>query len=261
MQDIVQWMIELSPPISAEIWCSKLQSTKVSDVIGRSLESRSLWIAPATAPLQVIAHPLSSGIHRWLVEGPSGPNWDTLTPKSGITPMILNDVPVEYRLCTQTDVLQLCASKSILPENIHETTLKEMREKHHWTDKGVICVSARAPVLDSLKALSMTQLDAVAVVSDKHGVSSRWTGTLASSELNDPETLLKIMTQTGLVVQDIIREETSPLRSIVIDETASFGRLWNAMVSKKAHRAWVVNSDGNVVGVITLTDLLKLILK
>jgi CBS domain-containing protein len=155
-------------------------------------------------------------------------------------------------ICSQSSVL------AVLAENLHTGDLKQVGERK-FKDLGlgvtpVTSVKESDTVLTALHKLDAKNFSALAVTDD----SGRLTGNFSASDLRG---LYAEHFPSFLKPVHEFLEEHSPgsnAPQVAMDD-ATLADVVKQLREGKLHRLWVVNGDFKPVGVISLTDIMKLI--
>ncbi|GER48440.1 AMP-activated protein kinase [Striga asiatica] len=239
----------------------------VSSIIGQCLESLSLWTLNPNTDITDCMEVFSKGIHRALVPVDSH--------MENIAGVELIESASSYRMVTQMDLLKFLKDHEHELRGILEQPVKGL---------GAICdfvfgISSDAKVADAIKCMSGASLNAVPIVESTddikeetreliNGKNRKVVGTLSTTDLRGcPMPLLQSCLKTNIL--DFINRlsgtplhETSGLRNstkelITCRPESSLGEVVNKVVNNHVHRAWVVDEFGLLVGLITLTDIMR----
>ncbi|KAI9159387.1 hypothetical protein H9P43_008727 [Blastocladiella emersonii ATCC 22665] len=284
--DVARWLANFPQWSDAEALIAFLARTPVSDLIGQTPESRSLWIAPADANLVAIMEPLAKGLHRWLVEIRGSPDADVepiemgapLNPAAAAhakspSPLKMHHhtsaVPgaaAAFRLCTQTDVVRFIhANRPSFPavniaaqqslESLGLIRAASTSSSDASAPPLVLTVTTRTAAVDAIRLLVGALVGALAVV-DAHD-PSRIVGSWSWADLRHPDTLVRALVDPAVVVGQLL-DTVKPPVLVTRDETLE--GVLDRLVYAREHRAWVVDDAdkaGPLRGVVSLTDVIR----
>ncbi|KAG9450620.1 hypothetical protein H6P81_010585 [Aristolochia fimbriata] len=251
-----------------------LMGVPVSSIIGHCIEGLSLWTINPNTSLLDCMEVFSKGIHRALIP---------------IESLVHNMVGVEltesspgYRMLTQMDVI------SFLKE--HEVDLADILTHSVGylgaVTETVFAVDNRTKVIDAIKCMRNAALSAVPIVLASeadgaehkdliNGRGRKLIGTFSATDLRGcPITQLqswlsldvmefKERVATGPRVEsggDATGLSGSSARILITCTfVSSLAEVITKAVEGHVHRVWVVDSQGLLTGLITLTDILRVI--
>ncbi|KAL0319134.1 UNVERIFIED_CONTAM: SNF1-related protein kinase regulatory subunit gamma-like PV42a [Sesamum angustifolium] len=257
----------------------KKMQVSVSSIIGHCLESLSLWTLNSNTSILDCMEVFSKGIHRALV--PVDSHMENI---SGVE---LVESASSYRMVTQMDLLKFL--------NAHEHELRgilarPVRELGAVSDI-VFGVTDKTKVIDAIRCMNRASLNAVPIVEstedieEDHGQLINWAVTLIKSGdvlisfseggrdifrhrlRGCPIPLLQSCLQQN--VMDFIHKlcgialhEASGLRNstkelITCHPESLLREVVDKVVKNHVHRVWVVNESGLLVGLISLTDIIR----
>ncbi|KAM4100434.1 hypothetical protein ACJW30_05G068800 [Castanea mollissima] len=210
-----------------------------SSIIGHCLEGLSLWtLNPNTSMLDCM-EVFSKGVHRTLV--PLDSHMENI---SGVE---LVESASSYRKLTQMDLLRFLKEHESDIEGIISRPLSELGA----VTENVYAITDRTKVIEAIKFMRATMLNAVPIVtaSNAHeeghkqlinGRGRKLIGTFSATDLRG--SLLATLQSWQLVT---CLPESSLTE--VIDKA----------VTKRVHRVWVVDQQGLLVGLVSLTDIIR----
>jgi len=130
-----------------------------------------------------------------------------------------------------------------------------IQELNLWT-KSPICVSYDSKTIDVLKVIHKSKRTGVAITEKNIPVAN-----FSASDLKDltPESFSRLSEN----VLDFLRSNNNGVLKPIqtISEQGTLLEVMEILDRGKIHRVWVVGKEGNVVGVITLTDLIERLAK
>eukprot|EP01018_Ginkgo_biloba_P037285 Gb_00456 [translate_table: standard] len=229
--------------------------TPVSDLIGHTSESRSLWTVSPNAKLSDAMDYLCKGVHRFLVP---------------IKPEAASHEATQYRLLTQTDVvsfllmhvdeLGLCASR----------TVSELGLLH--PDLLALAVPSNMTLFNALRLMHQkTAFSSLAVVepSEEQGgfweAHPRWVrggklvGSLSANYfrglgLEDINSLKPEMSVAEFLKMSVAKGFSRPL--VTVRPTTPLATAMEASITNKVHRVWVTDEDAWLLGVVSFSDII-----
>ncbi|WOK91833.1 SNF1-related protein kinase regulatory subunit gamma-like PV42a [Canna indica] len=238
----------------------------VSTVIGHSLEGLSLWTLNPNTSLLDCMETFSKGVHRALVPVESQMN-------HAIAVELVEASP-GYKMLTQMDVLSFLREQSQQVKDILSHGVTELGA----ASETIFAVSKNARVIDIIKTMRAAGLSAVPVVdrplSDdqilQEGKGKRVIETFSATDLGEcPIDLLR--SWLGLTVTEFkgrlrtrarvdgrAGEETRK-GVIACGPEARLVDVMEMAVSNHVHRVWVVEGDGMLKGLVSITDMLRVI--
>jgi len=270
MLDILLHVAECAPGTDIE---ANLMSVPVSAIIGRSLEGLSLWsINPDTRVMDVM-EPFSKGIHRALV--PLESHMDHVG-------LELKESSPGYRMLTQMDIAQFFKLHSNELQSITTSSVGQLGA----VNKGAFAVPAGMQVRNVVKWMRNASLNAVAIVDSSPDAEKgpmlmisqgrRLVGTFSATDLRGcPPRMLQ--TWLSLPVLEFVEKLSEagkfthgsaaaaaltsaslgsrPLVTCLM--TSSLEEVISKVVDYHIHRIWVVDQEGLLIGLVSLTDILR----
>ncbi|KAJ4816448.1 SNF1-related protein kinase regulatory subunit gamma-like PV42a [Rhynchospora pubera] len=240
----------------------------VSSVIGHSLEGLSLWTLNPNTSIMDCMETFSKGVHRALV--PIGSQTD-------------NSLPVElvesspgYKMVTQMDVIRFLQESSHELKDILSSSIQALDA----INENVFAVAKNTKVDEVIKTMRAASLTAVPVV-DADGVEllqdgrgKRVVETFSASDLRDCP-MAQLQSWLGLTVTEF-KEKVGALKATLTPEggTAisdvqqspklitsfpenSLKEVIEMVVVNHVHRVWVVDRQSLLLGLVSLTDILR----
>ncbi|KAK6124673.1 hypothetical protein DH2020_041577 [Rehmannia glutinosa] len=239
----------------------------VSSIIGQCVESLSLWTLNANTDITDCMEVFSKGIHRALV------------PVDGHTENVAGVELVEsassYRMVTQMDLVKFLKAHENEIRGVLDFPIREL---------GAVCgivfgVSNKTKVIDAIKCMNSASLNAVPIVESTedveedrgeliNGKDRKLVGTFSATDLRGcPIPLLQRCLQMNVVdfinrLSGIPLHEASGLRNstkelISCRPESLLGEVVDKVVNNHVHRVWVVDESGLLVGLISLTDIIR----
>ncbi|XP_021831338.1 SNF1-related protein kinase regulatory subunit gamma-like PV42a isoform X2 [Prunus avium] len=251
-------------------------SVPVSSIIGQCLEGLSLWTLNPNTSILDCMEVFSKGIHRALV--PVDSHMDNV---SGVE---LVESASSYRMLTQMDVLRFVkehGSSGSELDNIMSSTVSDLGA----VTARVFAITDRTKVIDAIKCMRIALLNAVAIVrsSDtdneedhKQLVNGRGRQAIGTFSATDLRGCHIATLQTWLPMSALDYTETvlaNPLLAalnnaagspttrelVACRADSSLGEVIDKVVSKHVHRLWVVDQQGLLKGLISLTDIIRVL--
>ncbi|KAJ3695452.1 hypothetical protein LUZ60_000829 [Juncus effusus] len=254
-----------------EMDLDKLMAVPVSSVIGHSLEGLSLWTLNPNTSILDCMETFSKGVHRALVP---------------LESQVDNSAPVElveaspgYKMLTQMDVLRFLQSSSSELKDILVSSVEELGA----INENVFAVTESAKVIETIKSMRATALTAVPVVEStgneeilQDGRGKRLVETFSVTDLRECS-ISQLQSWLGLTVTEFkdkvaaFHASLTPEGGINTSEIEKSKKLVmcyfesnledviEMAVGKHVHRVWVVDRQGMLRGVVSLTDVLHVV--
>jgi len=205
----------------------------VSQILGLTLESRTLFVVEPQMSLAALMRPFSSGLHRLLV-----PQKDDEGKRA-------------YRVLSQSDVVNYIYKHRHEVKHIMFKRLSELGIQ----PKPVVSIYDTTSALDGFKNMTSEKVPAVAII-DKTG---KLRGNLSASDLRGMNTKrLNEATKPVLEFLTAIHGAVRDPVTIGLDDTVEYA--FGCVVNEDIHRLWVVDEYGKLTGCVSLTNLLHLFL-
>ncbi|XVF86444.1 hypothetical protein PTKIN_Ptkin18bG0040800 [Pterospermum kingtungense] len=242
----------------------KKMMVPVSSIIGHCLEGLSLWtLNPNTSILECMEL-FSKGIHRALV-----PMDGQMENIQGVE---LVESASSYKMLTQMDLLKFLKDHASELEGILSTSLKDIG----GINENVYAINDRTKVIEAIKCLRTASLNAVPIVQSSkdieedhrhliNGKGRKLIGTFSATDLRGChfsalQTWWPLRAQefTELVSNSPLfaaQEAMSPRELVTCQPNSPLSEVIDKVVSKHVHRVWVVDQQGLLVGVVSLTDI------
>lgn len=238
----------------------------VSSIIGHCLEGPSLWtLNPNTSMLDCM-EVFSKGIHRALV--PLDSHMENI---SGVE---LVESASSYRMLTQMDLLRFLKEHESDIEGIISRPLSELGA----VTENVYAITDRTKVIEAIKCMRATMLNAVPIVtaSNDHeedhkqlvnGRGRKLIGTFSATDLKGSllATLQSWLPLSALDFTEYVSKgplyasSDSPRQLVTCLPESSLSEVIDKAVTKHVHRVWVVDQQGLLVGLVSLTDIIRVI--
>ncbi|PIN16293.1 5'-AMP-activated protein kinase, gamma subunit [Handroanthus impetiginosus] len=222
--------------------------TPVSSVIGHCLETLSLWTLNINTSILDCMEVFSKGIHRALV-----PVDGHLGKVAGVE---LNESASSYRMVTQMDLLKLLKAHEHELEGILTRRVKELGAM----SDVVFGITNKTKVIDAIKSMNMASLHAVPIVESTDGTVEKDHSQLINAK---DRKIVGTFSATDLRGCTPMHEATclrTSTRELIICRPESLlGEVVDKVINNHVHRVWVVDEKGLLVGVASLTDLIRVI--
>jgi CBS domain-containing protein len=186
-------------------------------------------------PLESVADLFGAGVHRVLL----------FNEKTEITGLL-----------TQTDVIQFLANLEIPgeQEKFNEMTSIPV------TSMGIplapaICISRKANVFEAIRRAAREKVRALAIVDDGTG---ELVGNFSTSDLKAFSKAIK-PSYSDTVVQYLSQHSQPSLDPVTISSASTFGDVLSLFSNRHLHRVWIVNQTGQPTGVLTQTDVFRIV--
>ncbi|OIW03859.1 hypothetical protein TanjilG_30135 [Lupinus angustifolius] len=249
-------------------------SVPVSSIIGHSFEGLSLWTLNPNTSLLDCMEVFSKGIHRAMV--PVDGEMENVT--CGVE---LVEAASSYQMLTQMDVLRFL--KDNAGGELQSILARSVQDLGAETEK-IYAITENTKLVDAIKCLKSAMLNAVPIVrasdlrEDDHrqlinGRCRKLIGTFSASDLRGCylATLkswlgMKALTFTEEVATSPLftaseteRSETCRRELVTCNAESPIYDVIEKAVTKHVHRVWVVDQQGLLVGVVSLTDVVRVI--
>ncbi|KDP37073.1 hypothetical protein JCGZ_06129 [Jatropha curcas] len=248
----------------------KKMSAPVSSIIGHCLEGLSLWTLNPNTSILDCMEVFSKGIHRALV--PLDSHMDNI---SGVE---LVESASTYRMLTQMDLLKF------LKENASDlqTIISRNVEEIGAINENVFGITSRTNVIDAIKCMRAAMLNAVPIVIASNfleedcrqlidGKGKKLIGTFSATDLRGCH-LAALQTWLPLSALEFTEHISaspvyaSPNASNVLPRElvtcypeSPLEEVIDKVITKHVHRVWVVDEQGVLVGLVALTDIIRVI--
>ncbi|XP_009786045.1 SNF1-related protein kinase regulatory subunit gamma-like PV42a [Nicotiana tabacum] len=249
---------------------AKKMMVPVSSIIGHCIESLSLWTLNPNTSIVDCMEVFSKGIHRAMVpiDGQS----------ENVAGVELTESASCYRMLTQMDLLRFLNDfqelKVIMSHKVSDKQLQAVTA-------SVFGVTNKAKVIDVIKCMRAGSLNAVPIVESSddivedhtqlvNGKQRKIIGTFSATDLRGcPVWQLQPLLNQGVV--DFLKMlsaaqfyESTGLRSssrelVTCQPESSLREAVEKAVSNHVHRVWVVDEQGLLEGVASLTDMIRVI--
>ncbi|KAK4763967.1 hypothetical protein SAY87_013405 [Trapa incisa] len=246
----------------------------VTAVIGHCLEGLSLWTLNPNTGILDCMELLSKGIHRALV--PLESHADS------ISAVELVDSAPSYRMMSQMDVVRFLQGHPFELEGLLSRSVRELGA----INRTVYAISDRTKVIHAIKSMRGALVNAVPIVAsevddapENHccllnvtGDGRKLVGTFSATDLRG---CLLVTLQSWLYtsVLDFTEKISSspplhtgshdqavrPREPVTCKNESSLAEVMEKAVDKHVHRVWVVDEQGLLTGVVSLTDMIRVL--
>ncbi|CAL9187502.1 unnamed protein product [Musa hybrid cultivar] len=249
-------------------------SVPVSSIIGHSLEGLSLWtLNPATSILDCM-ETFSKGVHRALIPLESQTNHAIAVELAEASP--------GYRMLTQMNVISFLREQNQELKGVLSHSVLELGA----ISEVIFSVSKHTKVMDTIRSMRAAGLGAVPVVEapsddqilqDSQGKGKRLIETFSATDLRGcPVVLLQSWLSLSVtefkerlsmrgsnasIAPPMAGDDPSPetRRLITCYPETSLSDVIESAVSNHVHRLWVVDGEGLLQGVVSLTDMVRVV--
>ncbi|XP_038877427.1 SNF1-related protein kinase regulatory subunit gamma-like PV42a isoform X2 [Benincasa hispida] len=244
----------------------------VSNIIGHNVEGLSLWTLNPNTSILDCMEIFSKGIHRALV-----PVDGQVEEAVGVE---LVESASSYRMLTQMDVLRFLREKVPEIEGILRLSVKEMEG---MINENVMAITDKTKVIEAIKCMKSSFLNAVPIVGSTQlggdqqshaqlftGRGKKLVGTFSATDLRGCQlaTLQLWLHETALDFTETRGKKLSPLfegTAVAVRELvtcrpeSSLEEVMEKVVSNHVHRIWVTDEHGLLLGLVSLSDMIRVI--
>ncbi|KAL1203552.1 SNF1-related protein kinase regulatory subunit gamma-like PV42a [Cardamine amara subsp. amara] len=234
-------------------------SSQVSSVIGHCVEGLSLWtLNPNTSVLECM-EVFSKGIHRALV-----PVESSIESSNTIAGVELIESASAYKMLTQMDLLRFL-------RNHHFDDLKSVLSRSlsnlRAVNDSVYAITERTTVADAISVMKAALLNAVPIVhapdvpQEDHlqlinGRYRKVIGTFSATDLKGCR-LPELQTWLPLKALEFTEKALGKEREVVsCGVETTMEEAIEKVVTRGVHRVWLVDQEGLLQGVVSLTDII-----
>eukprot|EP00249_Psilotum_nudum_P012499 c23821_g1_i1 orf=388-1515(+) len=248
----------------------------VSTVIGHSVENLSLWTISPGCSLYEALDPMCKGIHRALVP--------TESHTENIVGLELAESSPGYHMLTQMDIIRFLQAHLGKGETIFSSSIESLGAVQH----SIFAVPASSIVTDTVRCMGNASLFAVAIVEPSPDMEASPTlaigrgrkliGTFSASDLRGCSaealrswsslSVLEFVKKTylarkhgfGAVLNSVVYDvEAVSIPLITCMLSSSLGEVMSKAVDNDVHRLWVTDEAGYLLGVVSLSDMLRVV--
>lgn len=244
----------------------------VSSIIGHCLEGLSLWtLNPSTSILDSM-EVMGKGIHRAMVP------LDSQSPETVATGVELVDSSSSYKIITQMDLLHFLRDPSH-SRSLYDAVLSQSVIESGAVSETVFAVSDQTRAIDAVRCLRTASVHAVPVVAapdlphEAHkqlisGHGRQLIGTFSATDLRGcpiPQMQswlsLNVIEFANRVYEfpshgalDLVN---SPRLLVTCHLDSTLAEVIDKAVTQHVHRVWVVDTNGLLLGLVSLTDVIR----
>lgn len=248
----------------------KLLSIPVSSIIGHCLEGLSLWTLNPNTNILDAMEVFSKGIHRALVPVDSH--------VENVVGVELVDASPGYRMLTQMDVLRYLKAQCTELKDIMSSTVVELGA----INENVYSVTQHTKAIEAIKCMKAASLNSVPIIEaspdsgEDHklicGKGRRLIGTFSATDLKGGP-IAQLQSWLSLpVVEFTKRVSTGPniecnastdlghssARALITcTAETTLSEVIDKAVAGHVHRVWAVDEQGFLVGLLSLSDILR----
>ncbi|KAF0906522.1 hypothetical protein E2562_011504 [Oryza meyeriana var. granulata] len=253
----------------------RLMAVPVSSVIGHSLEGLTLWtLHPNTSVLDCM-ETFSKGVHRALVPLESA--------AENVVAVELVEAASGYRMVTQMDVVRFLRAHGAELKGILSRSVRDLGA----VNEAVFAVASSTKVIEAVRTMRATSLAAVPVVDApvdaqilQDGRGKRVVETFSATDLRDcPVAQLRSWLGIGMTefkkkvsvyragnaadadttAVSADEEEEQQRQMVTCSPESTLGEAIEKAAANHVHRLWVVDDEGLLAGVVSLTDVLRVV--
>lgn len=209
--------------------------TPVSDVLGATAETSRLWNFRSSDSAQDVVEAMSKGVHRVLVD---------IDDKShGV-------------VLTQSDVVKYILNhRDKFPRDLFNAPLSNLGLASPAGDSGKIKrVCASTPAIQVFRTLFQDGLSAVPVEFGEGVANFKFQVSASDMRNTNKDNITDMLMPVGAFLN--LRTGDKPAKPVTVNHFDSLEDTLTKLVGARIHRVWVVNSEENVAGVVTLSDIL-----
>eukprot|EP01125_Pyxidicula_operculata_P001551 TRINITY_DN11403_c0_g1_i1.p1 TRINITY_DN11403_c0_g1~~TRINITY_DN11403_c0_g1_i1.p1 ORF type:complete len:292 (+),score=37.84 TRINITY_DN11403_c0_g1_i1:81-956(+) len=149
-----------------------------------------------------------------------------------------------YSIITQSDVISFLSERKYAIASMANKKIKD--EFVH----PIIKINEKATLIECLKLLKQNKVHALALVDDDNCL----VGTFSSSDIKNLTTH-NIASSLDQPVSKVVNSSLS--WPVCVSPTESLEQVIEKLLSNDIHRVWIVGSNNEPIGVISLTDIMK----
>ncbi|KAE7997314.1 hypothetical protein FH972_001959 [Carpinus fangiana] len=240
----------------------------VSSIIGHCLEGLSLWTLNPNTSMIDCMEVFSKGIHRALV-----PVDSHMENMSGVE---LVESASSYRMLTQMDMVRFLKEHAFEIGDIISRTVSELGA----VTENVFAITHSTKVIEAINCMRAAMLNAVPIVrvvtdapeQEYHkqlinGRGRKLIGTFSATDLRGCHlaTLQSWLPFSALDFTESVSNSPlyaasdSPRELVSCLPESSLAEVIDKVVTKHVHRVWVVDRHGLLVGLVSITDIIRVL--
>ncbi|CAH8353898.1 unnamed protein product [Eruca vesicaria subsp. sativa] len=233
---------------------------QVSSIIGHCLEGLSLWTLNPSTTLLECMEVFSKGIHRALV-----PVESSIESSNTISGVELVESSSAYRMLTQMDLLRFLRDHHF--DDMKDVTKRSVSDLRA-VNESVYAITESTTVANALNSMKAALLNAVPIVhapdvaEEDHfqlinGRHRKVIGTFSATDLKACR-LPELQTWLPLSALEFTEKASGNERETVsCTEETNMEEVIEKVVTRGVHRVWVVDQQGLLKGVVSLTDIIR----
>ncbi|XP_057450553.1 SNF1-related protein kinase regulatory subunit gamma-like PV42a [Lotus japonicus] len=243
----------------------------VSSIIGHSFEGLSLWTLNPNTSLLDCMEVFSKGVHRAMV--PIDSHMENVS-----TGVELVESASGYQMLTQMDVLRFLKDHAGELQSILSCSVQDLGAN----TERIYAITDKTKLVDAIKCLKAAMLNAVPIVEasdlgeDDHkqhinGRCRKLIGTFSATDLRGCylATLKswlgisalafteEIATSPLFTASDTQNTGTSKRELVTCHAESPLSEVIDKALTNHVHRVWVVDQEGLLMGVVSLTDVIR----
>jgi CBS domain-containing protein len=231
---VVYGYAQKSKEHAGEIYQEDLfKSVKVVDLLPIADEGKLAWSFPPDRDVEDTMEAFSKGVHRAIVQLGEG----------------------DYHILSQRDAIKFLLD-SHMYDSVFNKRLSELPQLFEF-QPPLVSIDGNAPAIDGFKKIGREHFGAVPVVDEKGKVFA----SLCATDLSgtDPTLLHALLLPTHIFLK-IVHENKIP-QPITASGDDTLGDIVQKIMDASDHRAWMLDGQGNLSGVITLSDICRVFVK
>ncbi|XP_020242981.1 SNF1-related protein kinase regulatory subunit gamma-like PV42a [Asparagus officinalis] len=255
----------------------KKMSVLVCEVIGHSPEGLSLWTLHHNTSILDCMETFSKGVHRALVPLESH--------TENVIATELTEASPGYRMLTQMDVLAFLAEhanelKDVISSSVHDLgavndnvfavtknmkvieAIKSMRlVSDLQNDLQIACLWVPHQLLKNAIRMADFLGGAALTCEILQGKGKRLVDTFSATDLRGCSVaeLQTWLPKNVLQFKQKVSSPVTPRKLVTCYHETSLGEVIDEAVQARVHRVWVVDQQGMLKGIVSLTDMLRVI--
>jgi len=209
---------------------------KLVDLLPITEEGKFAWSFPADETVEDTMEAFSKGVHRAVVQMQEGNT-------------------TKHHIISQRDAIQFLLDQH-QHEDIFNSKISELPRLFSF-QPALVTIDGNTPAIEGFKKIGREHFGAVPVVDD----NGRVFASLCATDLSgtDPMLLHTLLLPTNIFLK-IIHENKIP-RPLTASSDDTLGEVVHRILDANGHRAWVLDGQGKLRGVITLSDVCKVFMR
>jgi CBS domain-containing protein len=204
------------------------KNVKIAELLQISDEGRLAWSFPSSESVEDTMEAFSKGVHRAVVRSEDG-----------------------YHIVSQKDAVKFLFD-SHLYDDVFNTKISDLPRLFQF-HPPLYTIKGATPAIEAFKKIGREHFGAVPVV-DENG---RVFASLCATDLNntDPTLLHTLLLPTNTFLK-IVHQNNIPSPITAFSDN-TLGEVVKVMLEKNDHRVWMLDGQGKLNGVITLSDVCR----